>query len=63
MAPLLADLDPEDWEDAAYDVQSDTHNALPRPVAHTLDLTPHPVGLTNPSVPFRREDLYGDDGR
>jgi hypothetical protein len=29
----------------------------------TLDLTPHPVGLTDPSSTFRREDLYGDDGR
>jgi hypothetical protein len=30
---------------------------------NTLDLTPHPVGPTEPSCTFRREDLYGEDGR
>jgi hypothetical protein len=24
---------------------------------------PHPIGLSDPSDTFRREDLYGDDGR
>ncbi len=26
-------------------------------------LTPHPVGPTDPTCTYRREDLYGDDGR
>jgi hypothetical protein len=28
-----------------------------------LQLTPHPVGLVDPHRSFRREDVYGDDGR
>ncbi len=28
-----------------------------------LQLRPHPVGLVDPHVTFRREDVYGDDGR
>jgi len=28
-----------------------------------LNLKPHNVGLVDPNFTFRREDLYGDDGR
>ena len=28
-----------------------------------LIFTPHPVGPADPSCTYRREDLYGDDGR
>jgi hypothetical protein len=28
-----------------------------------LHLEPHPVGLVDPNCSFRREDMYGDDGR
>ena len=27
------------------------------------DRPAHPVGLANPALTFRREDIYGDDGR
>lgn len=27
------------------------------------ELTVHQVGLVDPSMTFRREDMYGDDGR
>jgi hypothetical protein len=30
--------------------------------AHTLS-PPHPVGPANPAVTYRREEIYGDDGR
>jgi len=29
----------------------------------TLTLNPHPVGPVDPNCTYRREDLYGDDGR
>lgn len=28
-----------------------------------LTFSPHPVGPADPSSTYRREDLYGDDGR
>lgn len=28
-----------------------------------LDLKPYNIGLVDPNFTFRREDLYGDDGR
>ncbi len=28
-----------------------------------LQLNPHPVGLVDPHTTFRREEMYGDDGR
>ena len=33
------------------------------PLTGWLDWTPHDMGPTDPSNTFRREDLYGDDGR
>lgn len=37
------------------------------PPPHTQQLltnwSPHPVGLVDPTMTFRREDMYGDDGR
>jgi hypothetical protein len=35
----------------------------PGPAGGPLTLSPHPVGLADPSCTFRREDLYGDAGR
>lgn len=29
----------------------------------TLTLNPHPVGPVDPNCTYRREDMYGDDGR
>jgi hypothetical protein len=33
------------------------------PKTTSLRFTPYPVGLVDPGFTFRREDLYGDDGR
>jgi hypothetical protein len=35
----------------------------PLPTTSWLDWKPHNTGPSNPDVTFRREDLYGDDGR
>jgi hypothetical protein len=35
----------------------------PPPVPAPLRLSPHPVGPADPSCTYRREDIYGDDGR
>lgn len=38
----------------------------PPPVPHAvvpLKLSPHPVGPADPACTYRREDMYGDDGR
>ena len=35
----------------------------PHPEPFFKDLPPHPVGLVDPTMTFRREDMYGDDGR
>lgn len=34
-----------------------------RPVVGAPTFTPHPVGPADPASTYRREDLYGDDGR
>lgn len=34
-----------------------------RPERATLKFNPHPVGPADPTCTYRREDLYGDDGR
>ena len=31
--------------------------------AGPLQLRPHPVGPADPTCTYRREDIYGDDGR
>lgn len=33
------------------------------PAARPLELTPHPVGPADPQTTYRREEIYGDDGR
>lgn len=33
------------------------------PADRVPTLTPHPVGPADPACTYRREDLYGDDGR
>jgi hypothetical protein len=38
------------------------HDAPTRPPGWK-DWTPHNIGLVDPNFTFRREDLYGDDGR
>jgi hypothetical protein len=35
----------------------------PRSTPAAMELTPHPVGPTDAACTYRREDLYGDDGR
>jgi hypothetical protein len=35
----------------------------PRRPGAALALAPHPVGPADPACTYRREDLYGDDGR
>jgi hypothetical protein len=37
--------------------------ATPLHAPAALELTPHPVGPTDAACTYRREDLYGDDGR
>ena len=38
--------------------------AFPEQRAGTpLQFSPHPVGLADEACTFRREDIYGDDGR
>lgn len=34
-----------------------------RPTPDLLKFTPHPVGPADPGCTYRREDMYGDDGR
>ncbi|HJT78748.1 MAG TPA: hypothetical protein VJ739_16205 [Gemmataceae bacterium] len=35
----------------------------PPPAPAPLALSPHPVGPADPSCTYRREEIYGDDGR
>ena len=42
-------------------VLADTKEASPPPAPLTFH--PHRVGPTDPNLTFRREDIYGDDGR
>jgi hypothetical protein len=34
-----------------------------RPIGVPLHFNPHPVGPADPTATYRREDIYGDDGR
>jgi hypothetical protein len=43
-------------------IETNDHSA-PRPLQTWADWPAHDVTLTDPSCTFRREDLYGDDGR
>ena len=53
------------------DVPPGTHRVVlviengepPRTASLWKDWKPHEVGLVDPNFTFRREDLYGDDGR
>src|SRR5262249_54331899 len=38
-------------------------SGVPKAVFPWKDWKPHDVGLVDPNFTFRREDLYGDDGR
>jgi hypothetical protein len=42
-------------------VLEDANQTNPRPISLTFH--PHPVGPVDPACTYRREDLYGDDGR
>ncbi len=42
-------------------VLDDARNALRGPVP--LKFAPHPVGPADPACTYRREEIYGDDGR
>jgi hypothetical protein len=42
-------------------VLEDAAETSPRPT--TLTFHPHPVGPADPACTYRREDMYGDDGR
>lgn len=42
-------------------VLEDANGACQRPAALTFH--PHPVGPADPACTYRREDIYGDDGR
>lgn len=42
-------------------VLEDANETSPRPASLTFH--PHPVGPVDPSCTYRREDMYGDDGR
>jgi hypothetical protein len=42
-------------------VLEDPPDALQGPVP--LKFSPHPVGPTDPACTYRREEIYGDDGR
>ncbi len=58
-APVPADLAP--GRRLVVIVLEDVAPVGPR--SASLQLPPHPVGPADPTCTYRREDLYGDDGR
>ncbi len=53
---------PDDIPPGEFPVVVVIGNGKP-PVPPWAGWKPHDVGLTDPNFTFRREDLYGDDGR